>query len=125
MKKLTSTERKDLEECSSGVVLYYHQSNGQTLKEKIKTLNEAVAMAGIKAKFIQDDHGTGWIGEKVGHLELAKKFREDLDKSFPLGSYEDEEATVCNIIQRYKRESDKLRTPLEKLKAFIQEFLMG
>ena len=95
-------QEDDLSEFATSFVLNYHQSWGQGIKERLDALNKAVGLAGIKAKFIQEDGKCGWMGEDVKELERAKQFRKEIDDSFPIGSIEAEVCTTINIIKKYK-----------------------
>jgi len=88
-----------IKEIAEKVVLQYFQSWGQTLDERIKALNMAVAAADIKAVFTQTDAQAGWIGTEG---EIASQFRKELDKSWPIGSFEEERDAVITIINSYR-----------------------
>jgi len=87
------------------VVLWYFQFWGQKAEKRIEILNRAVQSANIKAEFIQwKENGqlkAGWKGEEGLR---GKKFREELDLIFPIGSFEAEVSAVKELILKYKKE---------------------
>jgi len=94
-------DKYKLENFGRSFVLKYHQSWGQSLKERIEILNEASELADIKAKFIQENGKSGWTGEDSKELERAKKFRQELQDNFPLGEFYSEANAVIRIIKKY------------------------
>ena len=98
---IQANDNSDLSNFATSFVLNYFQSWGQGLEKRLEMLNKAVTLAGIKAKFIQENGKSGWVGEDAKELERAKKFREELDTSFPIGSIEAEICAVVNIIKKY------------------------
>jgi len=94
-----------MSDLSKRVLLKFCQSWGQPVEEKIATLNEAVAGAGINAKFIQyTEDGkliSGWDGS-VEEGEKAARFRKELEFGWCKGSFEAEEAYIDNLIDKYK-----------------------
>ena len=96
------SQEDDLSEFGRSFVLHYHQSWGQGLKERLDTLNKAVELAGIKAKFIQEGDKCGWTGDDIKELERARQFRKEIDDSFPIGSFEAEVCATIDIIKKYR-----------------------
>jgi len=91
----------ELEDFGRSFVLQYHQSWGQGIEKRLEMLNKAVEIAGIKARFIQENGKSGWTGEDIEELERAKKFRKELEASFPLGEFYTEARAVVSIINKY------------------------
>jgi hypothetical protein len=90
MDKLTQT--------ASRVVLYWHQ--GQCgMEKRIASMNEALKMARIKAKFVQQDGVAGWTGRDAA---LAKEFRQEIDCACTQGWVEREIAAVAWVIAKYR-----------------------
>jgi hypothetical protein len=87
-----------LEQVASGVVLYWHQGNGD-LAKRVGSLNDAVKMARLKAKFVQADGVAGWIGRDAA---LAKEFRQKVERACIQGWVEREIVAVKGIIRTYR-----------------------
>ncbi len=105
----------EVEEASQKLVLMYFQHWGQKVEDRINALNAVVALAGIKAEFFQEMPAipghqvisqikSGWRALNEGEALRAKKFREELDKCFPLGRFEDERDAVSKLIMKTRGE---------------------
>ncbi len=88
-----------LERVASGVVLYWHQGHGD-LRKRIGSLNDAVKMARIKARFVQEDGVAGWVGRDAA---MAKEFRRRVERACIQGWVEREIAAVKGVIRTYRK----------------------
>jgi hypothetical protein len=92
----------DLKEIATEIVLFYFQSWGQTAEKRIEVLNNGVEAAGIKAIYMTIHGNSGWNCDTDAEGERAKKFREELDKCFPQGQFEDEVDAVIGLLKNYQ-----------------------
>lgn len=113
--EVIKADEHELSDIAKKVVLHYFQSWDQGLEKKREVLNKAVKFVGLDAEFIQDGKRTGWVGENEEDLRSAKLFREELDKCFPIGSFEAEVCAVINVLEKYIYES-KDKSLLQKIK---------
>jgi len=94
---------------SDRVLLFYCQSWGQTVEEKISVLNEAVCAAGIESKFSQYEKDgklvAGWEGEEIDNFR-AIAFRKELDCEWHRGSFEAESSFIDGLIFKYKNNKE-------------------
>jgi len=95
----------DIEEIAKSVLLGYKQSWGQTAKERCDALNEGLAAAKIKGKYLIKDGVTGLEckNEKIGNRAIA--FRREIDDAWT-GNFESEVALICGIINKYRERTD-------------------
>ena len=103
---MKNKEIEKVEEVAEKVILFYFQYWSQKLEDRIKALNDAVALAGIKAEFFQEEPPAGEAGWRAqGELEglRAEKFREELEECWPLGKVEEEVEAVANLIIKTKK----------------------
>jgi len=99
----------EVKEVAQKVVLMYFQHWGQDLRKRVDALNDAVALAGIKAKFSQDGIGATagwWVASELDGMR-AKKFREELEECWPLGKFEEERDAVARLIIKTKGGQDE------------------
>jgi hypothetical protein len=94
----------EVEECAREVILFYFQHWDQGVEKRIEALNNAIALAGIKAKFVQNGKESGWkCASELDGLR-AKDFRKKLEECWPLGQFEQEAEAVANLIIKTKNE---------------------
>jgi len=93
---------KEVKDMATEILLRYLQYWGQTAKERSEVLNKAVKFVGIKATFVQQGSMTGWEYQVLSEGKKAKEFRHDLEKCWPIGSWEEEHSAICNVLIKYK-----------------------
>lgn len=70
------------------------------LAKRIGSLNDAVKMARLMAKFVQQDDVAGWVERR--DAAFAKEFRQKVERACIQGCVEREIATVKGIIRTYR-----------------------
>lgn len=88
----------DIDEVAQHTLLQYVQHWGQSVEERIRALNEAIAVAGIKATFIQSDEEVCWKCKNKKHGERAKNLRNAID-NIERGEFYDEVMQIAEAIR--------------------------
>lgn len=93
------------EEVAKLVLMFYMQSWGQSLGDRIRTLQGAVDWCGIKATFVQDSvtGHAGWAGDDRWHTGAAVLLRQELE-SCMVGRFESEVQLIAQVLTKYRRE---------------------
>lgn len=95
--KISGRDIRRIAECT---LLVFFQNNGFSREEKIKALNDIIKISKIETEFKQGNQMCGWYFDKSGEGEKGIKFREELEKCFPLGKFEDEVDAIENLIYK-------------------------
>ena len=120
-------KKHDLNDIARGVLLYWCQSWGQTIQERVEALNKAITYADINAKFVQYKNNeekwiAGWETNDDKMAEKAKNMRREIDRAFRMGdNFEWEVNAIKKIISRYKRDNDIKPKAINILMSFIDK----